>query len=233
LKIQAIRDKIEGWFKTGLIDKKEKIWLIACLLESADRAANTASVYGAYLKKIKKSAQKPVELIGIKSIGSDYKPGLHKVYCEDALSLLSGLKNKKILLTYIDPPYNHRQYSANYHILETIAKWDINSFTPRGVTGLRDSRELNSDFCIRSKAEKAFDRLFSLLTSKYVIMSYNNEGLMNEKQIRGLFKKYCLDFKFRKIEYQRYRADLDHEQRNYKADKTFEYLVIGRLKFNA
>ncbi len=230
LKIQAVRDKIEDWFKNGFIDEKEKIWLIACLLESADRAANTASVYGAYLKKIKKSAQKPLELVGIKPIGSIHKPALHKVFCEDALSLLSGLKNKNILLTYIDPPYNHRQYSANYHILETIAKWDISNFTPRGVTGLRDGRELNSDFCVRSKAGKAFDRLFSLLTSKYVIMSYNNEGLIDEKQIRGLFKKYCAGFKFKKIEYQRFRADLDHEQRNYKADKTMEYLIIGRLK---
>ncbi len=56
----------------------------------------------------------------------------HEVYDEDANKLVKRI-NGDIL--YLDPPYNHRQYGANYHMLNTIAKYD--SFEPAGKTGLR------------------------------------------------------------------------------------------------
>ncbi len=229
-KIQEIRDKIEDWHKKNLINLNEKIWLIACLLESADRIANTASVYGAYLKKIKKTAEKHLEMIGIKPVESKFSPEVNKVFCTDSLKLLRRLKNEDILLTYIDPPYNRRQYSANYHILETIAKWDIEEFIPRGVTGLRNKSEFISNYSLRTKAERAFDELFSQINSRYILLSYNNEGLITEDFIRNLFDTYCKDYKFEKIEYQRYRADVDHSKRIYKTDNTTEYLIIGKKK---
>ncbi len=229
-KIQAIRDKIEDWHRYNFITYNEKTWLIACLLESADRVANTASVYGAYLKKIKKSAEKTIELTGIKPVASRLKPNLNKVFCKDALEILKLLKNRDIVLAYLDPPYNHRQYSANYHILETIAKWDINDFLPRGVTGLRNSKELNSYYSLRSRAEESYRKLFLNLNSKYILLSYNNEGLISEKFIRNLFEEYCSSYKFEKIEYIRFRADTDHPHRNYKTDRTIEYLIIGAMK---
>ncbi len=230
LKIQAVRDKIEEWNRKGLLAGNEKTWLIACLLESADRAANTASVYGAFLKKIKKTAEKPMEMIAIKPVKSKSNPGNHKVFCVDSLKLLEQLKNDNILLTYIDPPYNHRQYSGNYHILETIVKWDLNRFFPRGITGLRDSKELISDYSLRSKSESAYLELFSKINSRYVILSYNNEGLVSEDFIKSLFEAYCSGYKFVKLPYQRFRADIDHSKRVYKAGETTEYLVAGRVK---
>jgi adenine-specific DNA-methyltransferase len=227
-KIQAIRDKIEEWVVNNLIDDKEKTWLVACLIESADRVANTASVYGAYLKKIKKNAEKPIELIGIKPVESKQNPELNKVFCQDALEVIKRLGNEDILLTYLDPPYNHRQYSANYHILETIARWDIADFSPRGVTGLRESKEFVSEYSLRSKAEDAYQKLFANITSKYILLSYSNEGLISEEFIRHLFNVYYQNYKFEKIEYQRFRADVDHSKRIYKTNKTVEYLVIGK-----
>lgn len=57
-KIDSIRIKIEEWKDNGKINQNMYYFLLASLLESADKVANTASVYGAYLKKLKKSAQK-------------------------------------------------------------------------------------------------------------------------------------------------------------------------------
>jgi adenine-specific DNA-methyltransferase len=57
-KIDAIRRQIEIWKTTGTINENQYYFLLASLLESADKVANTASVYGAFLKKIKKTAQK-------------------------------------------------------------------------------------------------------------------------------------------------------------------------------
>jgi adenine-specific DNA-methyltransferase len=56
-KIDAIRMQIEDWKTKGAINEDLYYFLLASLLESADKVANTASVYGAYLKKLKKSAQ--------------------------------------------------------------------------------------------------------------------------------------------------------------------------------
>ena len=61
-KIDAIRTKIETWKQEKFISKNQYFFLLASLLESADKVANTASVYGAYLKKIKKSAQPNLQL---------------------------------------------------------------------------------------------------------------------------------------------------------------------------
>ena len=57
--IDAIRCEIEEISSC----EKEKIYLIAILLYASDKIANTASVYGAYLKKYKNTALKPIKLI--------------------------------------------------------------------------------------------------------------------------------------------------------------------------
>ena len=54
-KIDSIRIKIEEWKNNGKINKSMYYFLLASLLESADKVANTASVYGAFLKTIKKN----------------------------------------------------------------------------------------------------------------------------------------------------------------------------------
>lgn len=57
-KIDAIRLAIRNWKEQGKISENQYYFLLASLLESADQVANTASVYSAYLKRLKKSAQK-------------------------------------------------------------------------------------------------------------------------------------------------------------------------------
>ena len=69
-KIQAIGDQISNWEQSELLSEAELYWLRASLVESADRIANTASVYGAFLKKIKKSAKKPLRMIALAPVSS-------------------------------------------------------------------------------------------------------------------------------------------------------------------
>ncbi|MEM7345932.1 MAG: DNA adenine methylase, partial [Chloroflexota bacterium] len=61
-KIDAIRQQIEIWHQDKVITEDYYYFLLASLLESADRVANVASVYGAYLKHLKKTAQKLLQL---------------------------------------------------------------------------------------------------------------------------------------------------------------------------
>ena len=213
-KIDAIRTKIEFWKTEKKISSALYYFLLASLLESADKVANTASVYGAFLKKIKKTAQK--ELILEPAI-FEINSHSHEVYNEDSNILIKKIEGD---ILYLDPPYNAREYGANYHLLNTIAKYD--NFTPKGKTGLRDYSK--SAFCKKKEVEKSFDDLIKNANFKYIFLSYNNEGIMSSETIKKILSNYG-KYDLLTTEYQRFRAD-KKENRNHKASSTTEYLHI-------
>ncbi|WP_455488396.1 DNA adenine methylase, partial [Haemophilus sp.] len=179
-KIDSIRMQIEEWKNTHYIDEDTYYFLLATLLENADKVANTASVYGAFLKNLKRSALKPLSL----------EPALfeincndHQVYQMDANQLIKNISGD---ILYLDPPYNARQYGANYHMLNTIALYD--NFTPKGKTGLREYNR--SKYCSKSDVTSEFETLIREANFKYIFLSYNNEGLMSVEQVRDIFERY-------------------------------------------
>lgn len=213
-KIDAIRTKIELWKTERKISSALYYFLLASLLESADKVANTASVYGAFLKHIKKSAQK--ELI-LEPAVFQINSHSHEVYNEDSNLLIKKIEGD---ILYLDPPYNAREYGSNYHLLNTIAKYD--HFKPKGKTGLRDYKK--SAFCKKKEVEKSFDDLIKNANFKYIFLSYNNEGIMSSETIKNILSNYG-KYDLLTTEYQRFRAD-KQENRNHKASSTTEYLHI-------
>ena len=81
-KIDAIRKKINLWQQKKIINKNQYYFLLASLLESADKVANTASVYAAFLKNLKKTASK--ELI-IAPAHFECSKNINKVYVTNLL----------------------------------------------------------------------------------------------------------------------------------------------------
>jgi adenine-specific DNA-methyltransferase len=214
IKFDPIRQKIREWKKEKLISKNEYYFLLTSLIESIDKCANTASVYGAFLKKLKKSAQKNLILKPAELVINDQK---HKVYNEDINILTKKIKGD---ILYLDPPYNPRQYSANYHLLETIAKYDNPKI--HGKTGLREYENQKSLYCSRVEVKNTFKDLILNAKVKYIFLSYNNEGLMSLKDIKEIMSLRGKYGYFTK-KYNRFKADKS-ENRNYKANKTIEYL---------
>lgn len=210
----AIRQKIEEWKNDRFISDDEYYFLITTLIESIDKLANTASVYGAFLKKLKKTAQNNLILKPAELIINDQD---HEVFNEDINEVVEKTGGD---ILYLDPPYNHRQYATNYHLLETIAKYDNPKI--HGKTGLRDYDNQKSLFCSRVQVKNAFKELILKARARYIFLSYNNEGLMtlgDIKEIMSLRGKYNYFTK----KYNRFKADKS-ENRNYRADKTVEYL---------
>jgi len=213
-KIDAIRMQIEAWRISKNITENEYFFLLASLIESADKVANTASVYGAYLKKLKKSAQKKMIL---EPAIFEISKNINQVFNEDGNELIHKIKGD---ILYLDPPYNARQYGSNYHLLTTIAKYD--AFIPKGKTGLRDY--YRSAYCKKNQVKKSFDELIKNANFKYIFLSYNNEGLMTENEVKTIMKTYG-NYSLKTTKYQRFKADKT-ENRNHKATETVEYLHI-------
>lgn len=212
-KCDAIRIELEHLRTADEISEDLYFYYLASLINSIDKYANTASVYGAFLKHIKKSAQKDFVLELLPVIPGT--PG--QVYNEDINTLVKKIKGDVL---YLDPPYNTRQYCSNYHVLETIARYDNPALS--GVTGLRDSEDQKSKFCSKRTVADTFDDLIKNANFKYIFLSYNNEGLMSLDTINEIMSRYG-KYSFYTKEYKRFKADKD-ENRNIAADSTTEYL---------
>ena len=213
MKCDAIRIELERLHSTGQINDHLYFYYLASLVNSIDKYANTASVYGAFLKHIKKSAQKEFQLELLPVVSGS----IGKVYNEDINILAKKIQGDVL---YLDPPYNTRQYCSNYHVLETIARYDNPVLS--GVTGLRDSSGQKSKFCSKRTVAETFEDLIKNAQFKYIFLSYNNEGLMSLDTIKEIMSRYG-EYSFFTKEHKRFKADKD-ENRNIVADSTTEYM---------
>ncbi len=213
-KCDAVRMELERLKDRGEISEPQYFYLLASLINSIDKYANTASVYGAFLKGVKKSAAKEFRLELLPVIDGN-KEG--KAYNENISELIRKVSGD---ILYLDPPYNARQYCANYHVLETIARYDSPEL--KGKTGLRDYSGQKSDFCSSRTVADAFEDVIRNADFKYIFLSYNNEGLMPFEIIREIMQRYG-DYEMFSTGYRRFKADTD-ENRTHKSDKTVEYL---------
>ena len=213
MKCDAIRVELEKLHSKKQIDDDTYFYYLASLINSIDKYANTASVYGAFLKHIKKSAKKEFKLELLPIIFGN----VGEVYNKDVNELIKNISGDVL---YLDPPYNARQYCSNYHVLETIAKYD--NPTLKGVTGLRDSSNQKSKFCSKRSVVDIFEDLIKNAKFKYIFLSYNNEGHMDLDTIKHIMSRYGKYSCFTK-EYKRFKADSE-DKRNIAANVTTEYL---------
>ncbi|PID89631.1 MAG: DNA methyltransferase [Bacteroidia bacterium] len=179
--IDAIRLKIEQWKRDKLLTENEYFILLACLIETVPFYANIAGVFAAFHKKWDARAIKKMELRTISLFKNNYQ---NFVFNKNSVDLVSQIKAD---IYYLDPPYNQRQYAPNYHLLETIAKYD--NPTIKGVSGMRDYSEQKSKFCNAKTALQELEKIAKLGNYKYLVLSYNSEGIMPEKDIINALAK--------------------------------------------
>lgn len=203
MKIDAIRLQLDEWFIQSWITQDEFEYLLATLIESVPFVSNITGTYGAYLKHWDKRAFK--ELILIHPILYDNQQQ-NTAFNQTAESLTQSIATD---ICYIDPPYNGRQYTSNYHVLETIARYD--NPTIKGLTGIREfTNEQVSDFCKKSKVLNAFEQVIKQVNCKHLIISYSSDGLLSKHQIEQLLKKYGMadTYDFMAIDYNTYKSKI-------------------------
>lgn len=202
LKIDLIRITVERWRLEHKITEDEYFYLLASLIAAVPYVSNIAGVYGAYLKKWDVRTYNALTLKEPEIIGSRAK--CVSYHCDGA----ELLKNISGDVLYADPPYNSRQYLPNYHVLETIARYDNPVIT--GVTGMREYEEQKSDFCRKSTVKKAFETLIENASVRYVVVSYNNEGLLSTEELTDICRKYAKkgSFLLTEKDYRRYKSKI-------------------------
>ena len=100
-------------------------------------------------------------------INIDYSNTNFDIYRQDANELVRKVKAD---VAFVDPPYNSRQYSRFYHVLENITKWEKPEL--EGVA-LKPKAENMSDYC-KNSAPAAFADLIANIDAKYIVVTYNN-----------------------------------------------------------
>ena len=177
-----------------------------------NKIANTTGVYGAYLKQIKKAAQN--DLI-IKPIHTNVNNcDKHTLYNDNIENL-----NLYVDVLYLDPPYNTRQYSSNYFLLNYIIKYDKN-VKIKGKTGIIEDWN-RSGFCSKQKIKVSLNNVLTNIKCKYLVFSYNNEGLLKLDELKEVFKVYFKNITLYEQEYGRYKS-----QKNDDKKKIVEYLFV-------
>lgn len=148
----------------------------------------------------------------------------------DAAAFLSG---RCADIVYLDPPYNQHQYGSNYHLLNTICRWDRPPMPlelgPDGSllrkAGIPDGwRATSSAFCSRPSSKAALKSVLDAADARAIVLSWNGEGFLSDEEIVALLAdKGALEA--RALSYVQYRGGRQSEAR---ANPNNEFLFIVR-----
>lgn len=163
-KIGLARETVEQARRTHLINDREHAILVTSILYGMDRIANTVGHYDAYRKNM--AFEKALDFPAL--FPQWDLPKDNQILNGDANEVIESLDCD---LLYLDPPYNSRQYSDAYHLLENIARWEKPEVF--GVARKMDRTSLKSDYNT-VRASEALRELVAKANTRYIVFSYNN-----------------------------------------------------------
>ncbi|PKE62278.1 Dam family site-specific DNA-(adenine-N6)-methyltransferase [Macrococcoides caseolyticum] len=222
-RIDFFRSIIEEWYSIEKINYNEYSFLLACLIESVSKVANTAGVYGAFLKHWDNRALKPIEFIEPSSDKYVLKSGkLLTCYNQKIEDIISTVDCD---ILYLDPPYTQNQYGTQYHLLETLVLNDNPSISK--ITGSRPTGPMRSDWSKEYKSHILLDKVVAETKAKYILMSYSSDGIMSKSFIEAVLKRYGKKETYicKKINYKKYRNFKTKSNKDH-----YEYLFFIEKK---
>ena len=179
MKVDFIRDEIADMLSRGQLSMHEADALIATLIMAVDRVDNTTGIQQAYLKEWCTRSQTALDMIVYKTPVGPI--GNHIV--GDVLTCQLPSAD----LAYIDPPYNQHVYSTNYHIWESLVRWD------KPAVDLKTNRRI--DLCgggvatpwnRRKDVGDAFRQLLNRLDVSIALISYSSGSHMSLDELTAI-----------------------------------------------
>lgn len=194
-RVDAIRNAIDNQYA----DSWMRPILLTSLMLAADRVDSTTGVQMAYLKQWAARSHNDLELRL-----PDLIAGTGKVSREDAVVLAEKLPRTQLM--YLDPPYNQHRYFTNYHIWETLIRWD--SPETYGVACKRiDSRDdaTKSLYNMKRQMPEEMRRLLLTINADLVVVSYNNESWITPEEMMSTLRHAGYeDVRLLAFDYKRY-----------------------------
>lgn len=198
-KIDAIREKINEWIDEGQISPEEESLLKHTLIMAVNGVANISGTYGYFLSEFKKNSLDSIILKPLAFYKDNAKGHIVKLgFAENLAGQITAD------LCYIDPPYMKRQYAANYHILETIARGDFPEAI--GKSGLRDWWDQHSKLCTKTRGLQSFEKIITDMHCDNFLVSYSEDGLFTLEQLEACFEQFG-SVDIQQIDYNRFRSN--------------------------
>lgn len=174
-RVDAIRDAIEREHPAG---SPLRPLLLTSLMLAADRVDSTTGVQMAYLKSWAPRALGDLELRR-----PELLRGAGRTESGDVLATVDRLP--AVDLVYVDPPYNQHRYFANYHIWETLVRWDAPEHY--GIACKRvDTREQRNAFNRRRTMPAALADVLARVRAEVAVVSYNDESWIGPAEMTAL-----------------------------------------------
>ncbi|MCB9779567.1 MAG: DNA adenine methylase [Alphaproteobacteria bacterium] len=178
-RVEAMREALAGM---ALSDDVFAVVLTA-LMEAADRVDSTVGVQMAYLKQWAPRALKPLEL-RLPDLLPAGAAGRCAAHCEDALDLAERVHAD---VAYLDPPYNQHKYLGNYHLWETLCRWDHPDVYGKACKRV-DVRTRQSPFNRKHHALPALTDLIGRLRARHLVVSFSDEGFVSRGEMEALLR---------------------------------------------
>lgn len=192
-----IIDTIRFLIEEQVTDQKYKDIFLSLLIHKSSVHTNTSGVFKGFYKS---------KETGIGKFGGDGENALKRIKGEVTIEpiilsnyeceseIFTGDTNevvkqiKDLDLVYYDPPYNQHPYGSNYHILNTIYE-NIEPQKLSKVAGIREDWN-KSEYNKKVSAEKAMKDLIKNTESKYILVSYNNEGIISNQSMTNILSEF-------------------------------------------
>ena len=176
-KVEAIRNAI-----AALAPEPElEAILLTSLLEAADRVDSTAGLQMAYMKQWAARAMNPL-MLRLPALVPRPEAGACQAHCGEAEAVAAQLDCD---LAYLDPPYNQHSYLRNYHVWETLVRWDQPEVY--GIANKRtDCRTRLSAFNSRPGIGPALARTVAALRCPTLVVSFSDEGYLGRPALEAM-----------------------------------------------
>ena len=194
-RVDAIRDAIEARYAGSALYPI----LLTSLMLAADRVDSTTGLQMAYLKEWAPRAHKDLELRRPELLA-----GAGVTVLGNAMETVDSLPRTDLM--YLDPPYNQHRYFTNYHIWETLIRWDAPEHY--GVACKRvDARDDASKSVFNKKREMplAMRSVIERARAEVLLISYNDESWITaEQMMQTLHGAGHEDVRMLEFDYKRY-----------------------------
>lgn len=177
-RVDAIRDALEEQRDSTLFPV-----LLTSLMMAADRVDSTTGLQMAYLKQWAPRAHKDLVLRR-----PELLPGPGSTVVGDVMATIDALPPTDLM--YLDPPYNQHRYFANYHIWETLVRWDAPEHY--GVACKRvDARDAGtkSVFNSRRTMPAALASVIQRARAEVLVVSYNDESWITADEMTLMLRE--------------------------------------------